>query len=476
MKSTNLVSIVSLFLIIIFSVTNCTNPLEPNVNSELSSNTLNTKEGMNALLSSAYANAQINSSFGGRVGYTYSSMLPAGLAWTRKGGVNSNLQPLIDFTWTSDNQFLGAYWNVLYEAIRDANIVLANIENDNFSTEFINQVTAEAKFIRGWSYSELYVKFGPIPLQKTPTDDPRLPRASEEEMRSFIEQQLSEAASTLPVEQEEYGRATKGAVLGVLSKYYLNTKQWQKSADIAEQIIDMNEYRLMSNYEDVFALENEGNKELLWVLPYNGNSGNNINAFTFPVNYPLPFTNIRNFAAETFLFDSFVNSFEDNDSRKELIQTEYTTTAGEQFIGLGNDQSLPRKYPFDPNGSGGSQGQDVPVVRYADILLSQAEALNEINGPTQESIDLINQVRERAGVEPLDINDFNKESLRDQIFAEREKEFFYEFKTREFRIRQGTFISIAQSRGKNAQSHHVLYPIPQEEMDANPQVNQNPGY
>src|SRR5690606_12480916 len=117
-------------------------------------------------------------------------------------------------------------------------------------------------------------------------------------------------------------------------------------------------------------------------------------------------------------------------------------------------------------------GNDIVLMRYADILLARAEALNEISGPTQESIDLINEVRVIAGVPELQLVDFpDKESLRDHILAERGWEFHTEALRRQDLIRHGKFISGALARGKTAaRPHHVLYPIPQREIDANPNL------
>ncbi len=107
-----------------------------------------------------------------------------------------------------------------------------------------------------------------------------------------------------------------------------------------------------------------------------------------PTDYPLPLPNQQIFAARSYFFDSFVNSFEKTDVRKNLIVTEYVNTAGQRIKLQGNDQSLTGKYEFDPSAAGAVQENDLPVVRYADILLSRAKALNELNGPTQEAIDL----------------------------------------------------------------------------------------
>ena len=138
--------------------------------------------------------------------------------------------------------------------------------------------------------------------------------------------------------------------------------------------------------------------------------------------------------------------------------------------------SLIVKFAPDPNGKGFVNGTDLIELRYADILLSLAEALNELNGPNQESVDLLKQIRDRAHASLITLDGLTKESLRDLILKERRMELYFEAKEREDLIRHGKFISNALSWGALAKDYHVLYPIPQREIDANPNIVQNPGY
>jgi hypothetical protein len=133
---------------------------------------------------------------------------------------------------------------------------------------------------------------------------------------------------------------------------------------------------------------------------------------------------------------------------------------------------------WDNNTVGNHSGNDVPVLRYADILLARAEALNELNGPTQQALDLINQVRTRAGIANLTLAvATSKEVLRDLILRERGWEFYSEGKRREDLLRHDKFISLAKARGITAAADkHKLFPIPQTEIDANTACEQNDGY
>lgn len=463
---------------VLVSATACEKSLDEKIFSALAPSTLFTTEaGLSTSLNAAYA-------YSHRAGATESwcpfwlSSMPTGEMYGVGGSIESFWTPLTNFTWDANHGQLGPVWNVHYNGIRDANIVLDNLSKGNFSQNFVTLTTAECHFLRGWNYSELYYLFGRLPLYKSGADDLLQPRATDEETRAFIEQELLAAIPNLPVKAAAFGKATKGAARGVLCKYYLNTRQWQKAADLAKEIMDSNTYALQSSYADIFKISNETNSEIIWSLTKNAGStstSQNINALIFPTNYPLPYPNISVFAARVYVYDKFVDSFEENDARGKMIVRSFN--AGNTVVkGYGVNQSLPFKYEWDPNAVGANAGNDLPVIRYSDILLSRAEALNELNGPGAEVIGLINQVRNRCGAAPIAAGAFTKESLRSFLLEERTREFFLESKSREDYVRHGRLISDARARGKNAQDFHVLYPIPQVELDANKLLEQNEGY
>lgn len=469
--------------IIIFSSTilfsNCEKILEEKMYSDLAeSNFLTTETGIQMVLNAAYDNIQMH---GQNMEYRMlHDVFTSGIGWGKGGSMErDDGVPFRNFSWNSNSPKFQYFWTALYLAIRNSNIVLDNIDNEKFSDDFKIRITAEAKAIRGFSYVLIHSFWGTAPLFTTAkTTDFRLSRATESEIHNQIEKDLSEAIEVLPVEQSQYGRFTKGAVMGILCKYYLNTKQWQKCSDMALEIIGLNKYELLPNYADIFNITNEGNNELLWIHPSlisPASVGNNITALTLPLDYPL-LSNQGNYAATVYFFDSFIDAFDATDTRKDLFITQYVNKSNILVIGYGNNMSLQNKYAPDPNGMGSCNGVDLIEIRYADILLSLAEALNEMDGPSQQIIDLINQIRFRANVSLIELANFDKDSLRDFIFNERRLELYFEAKEREDLIRQGKFISNAKAWAILADDHHVLYPIPQRELDANPNLEQNPGY
>jgi hypothetical protein len=449
---------------------------------------IQTEKGINTVLNAAYGNIQFNE-WSPRHWYIMTQECPTGSLELENGAWDRWTSSLENFTWNASPNptFLTNFWEMFYEAIRDANVVIKNVDNNlELSEEKKIQVKAEARFIRGMAYRLLHSLWGPVPLItksfESPGDDFNVPRASEQEMVDFIEAELLAAAEVLPERQPAYERATKGAALGILTKFYLDTKQWPKAADAAKQIMDMGRYDLMDTYESVFALNNEGNDELIFVLPSLGDNiadgkGTVFPALAFPPQYP---TFHQNPPANIIMPVEFYNTFEDGDERKELMLTSYVNINGKQISLMeGNGVYNPRscKYPVDPDANF-LHGGDIPYLRYADILLARAEALVMVNGVTPTALDLINKVRDRVGLDGYTIDDVpDQETFIDLLLKERGWEFHWEGKRRQDLVRHGRFIENARERGiSSAAPHHVRYPIPQSELDANPKLEQNPDY
>ncbi|WPP51894.1 RagB/SusD family nutrient uptake outer membrane protein [Catalinimonas niigatensis] len=470
----------------------CEDVLEENVYDQLApENFLTNTEGMESVMGAAYAataNMRVNNSI-----YTFAQMeWTTDIMWQTGDGVNATAVQYINFTWDPTVGLLrGENWDWPYQGIRNANIILDNMETLEATDSIKTLYAAEARFLRVINYYKMYLNFGPVPLRTSTAEPLQLPRASEEEMLSFIENEWLNVIPDLPNPGDEvaYGRAHKAAAQGYLAEFYMNTRQWNNAAEMTATIINQWDYSLFPEYEDLFKVENERNAELIWVRPakssadrYTANSWMNA---AYPPDFAKdPRTGLefksawRNWPNEFRILDDFYNSFDPEDERRTLILTEYINTAGDTISLLNEDNTRSFKFWPDPEGANASYGNDIPEIRYADILLLRAEALNEINGPNQESIDLINMVRERAGLEGIQLANFSgQESLRNHILQERGWEFYSEGKRRNDLIRMGQYISNAQARGiTNAQAFHVRFPIPLDVMDSNPELVQNEGY
>lgn len=472
----------------------CKKLLEVTPNSEFApGNVLTSESGIKSLLFSAYAHQQTqqNSRF-----VINDSEMCTDMAFNSGGAENGQLLPIINFTWNTDVlTFQGDVWAPNYRCIRDANGVIENINNVKTSDAVKKLFRAEARVLRAHAYTVLYNFFGPVPLRTSTSQSSDLARATNEEMKSFIETEITQSIADLPNpgQEEAYGRFNKGNATGILAKFYLNTKQWQKAADAAKTVIDFNYYTTTQyQFKDLFKVDNEGitNKEMMLVLQCKNevDFGNWFMAGALPPGFKstpqvpefLYLPTMSNFATQYRLRTAFVNTMAATDKRRSLICTSYVNSNNVTVNILPGDNARSFKY-WDNSTIGNNSGNDVPLLRYADILLTRAEALNELSAiPPLECFTLINQVRTRAGLPNLTLLDApTKESFRDAIFRERGWEFISEGKRREDLIRQGTFISSAISRGISsdiATADKVLFPIPISEIQANKLCIQNKGY
>lgn len=469
----------------------CDNPLEEQAHSQLApENVLNNREGIESVLVSAYGSI----TWPGKSHINNFEEWPTGISWQTGGGENRQAVPMIQWSWDPSLPLFSNIYNRHYNAIRDVNLILENVDKiEGIPQNDVDALVAEARALRAWAYYRLYIYFGATPLRRSTQEPAEMARATEEEMENFIETELTEAIPNLPApgEEENYGRITSGGAMGLLTKFYLNTKQWEAAAQTAQDVIDLGAYELVPEYENLLKASNNRNSEFMLVNTAHpegpgGDDGQNYMNGAFPPGFQSwpaqnleMQTNWNNWASQYRLNEEFYNSFEEGDARRDMIVTQYVNKAGDTVDLLNNFEDNLRSFRIypDPNAQGNLHGNDIPEVRYADILLARAEALNEIQGPNPESIGLINQVRSRANLDDITLAGFTKETLRDHIFNERKWEFYTEPHRRTDLIRKGEFVENARERGiENAADYRVLYPIPQPALDANPKLEQNPGY
>lgn len=485
MKKIN-IYIFSLSLMMMAS--SCEKALEVTPKSEFSPETvLSSDAGIKSLLFSAYAQSQNQNSTRFIIN---DSEMCTDVAFDTGGAENGQLLTIINFTWDPTlGTFLDDVWSPNYRAIRDANSVIENIAKVNTTDANKKLYAAEARVLRAQAYATLYSWFGPVPIRTPETQTGNLPRATDQQMLDFVESEIKLALVDLPNPGAEaaFGRYNKGIANGILAKFLLNTKQWQKAADASKAVIDFNYYQLNPSFESLFRVENKMNKEMILVVPCRAEDpfGNWFVAGALPPAYKSSTqfpnftykTTMSNFATMYRLRTAFTNTFAPVDKRLSLILTNYINTSNVTVDLSTGDNARSFKY-WDNNTVGNNSGTDVPILRYSDMLLTRAEALNEVSGPALESLALINQVRIRAGLAGLTLTDVaTKDTFRDAILRERGWEFVSEAKRREDLIRHGKFISSAVARGiTNATANRALFPIPQSEIDANKLITQNPGY
>ena len=377
----------------LLSLAGCKELITVTPQSELApSNVLTTQAGLQAVLYSSYSNFQNQEPTRNRIN---ESEVTTDMAYNTGGGENLFLSQFINFTWDpSLAAFLGDTWSPYYYSIRDANIVLDNVANVTAPDATKKLFTAEARFLRAYSYAILCSWYGPVPLRTASTTVKNQARATDAEMQKFIEDELTQCVADLPDPGKEvaFGRANKGAAYAALAKFLLNTKQWQKAADVSQSLIGLNYYSLYPSFSGLFRIENKGNKEMIFVSPCLNIAGygNWFMAGALPPGFKtspqIPgfvwTTAMANFATQYRLRTAFVNTLAATDQRRQLIVTSYVNTAG-ATVDLSTPVDNYRSFKYWDNTTlGNASATDVPLLRYADILLTRAEALNEVGGPT----------------------------------------------------------------------------------------------
>ncbi|WP_348811382.1 RagB/SusD family nutrient uptake outer membrane protein [Flavobacterium maritimum] len=403
-------------------------------------------------------------------------------------------------TWNSDNGLLREDWTSMYKLIANANNAIFNITpmsgiSDAEKAQFI----AEAKFLRASAYMDLTDAWGPVILitednLANPNYLDQTAPTSVEDIDAFLIKDLNEAAGILPVnyqdnaiyDSNDVGRATKGAALTLLAKLYMRSHDWQQVVDLTQQVINLNEYRLFPSYMGLFKESNKWCSENIFssLSDANTNGTELLNHFG-PVDHPV----VQNRWQYYTVNWDFYNTFGDEDERKQCFFPEFVGVDGllhKQAPTLGAEPPagefyMPdvatRKYADDETTTY-YDGHSVNILRYADVLLSRAEALNEINGPTAEAIGLINQVKARSHAKLLVLSDYNQASLRDAILQERGWELFYEGKRRADLIRMNKYDVLVNAYhlrvGEAAQikmPQNKYYTYPQSQVNLNPKLS-----
>ncbi|WP_406684600.1 RagB/SusD family nutrient uptake outer membrane protein [Seonamhaeicola sp. MEBiC1930] len=408
------------------------------------------------------------------------------------GGYNGSA-PYTEYTnWTSTNPSFTSWgiWPQMWQMIGKTNLVLKRVPDMTIDESAKSRILGEAYGLRAMGYFTMLNWFGPM-AEITDSDDTRveIPRGTVESNYALIQSDLEKAIELLPLKSElvgagesEYGRLTKGSVQGLLAKVYAEQGKWQELATITQQIINSNEYGLDPSYLNIFSLDNEGfkNVESLWTMPFITGTSPNIPAQVFHV-YLYRASEINDYdhyndwGGSIRATTEFYNSFESGDLRRNGLF--YSTTDGNAGL---EDPVMIIKHPADPASQGSRNGNDYYFIRYADILLMRAEALNNL-GDISGAVAEINKVRMRAGVSDLDPGLFNQSTLHDQIFNERRWELYFEGhgKRDMKRMKYDMMIDYIKSKSSDWQTfgaeRYLVLPIPALALSANPLLTQNEG-
>lgn len=373
------------------------------------------------------------------------------------------------FTEKPSNGILSSYWANFNNNVYRCNLLLDQIDGANFAESLKKQYKGEAMFIRALNYFNMYRIWGGVPATKhvvSAAEALKVARYSDEQMFDLIAGDLKEIVDNnyLPetYSSADMGRATSGAAKALLGKVYLTFHKWTEAKDILSQLIG--KYQLVSPIAQVFNVDNKNNNEIIFAVHFNKEIEGEGHSYWY---------NLTNASDDTNQTSSLLNTFPTGDARKDLIT----------YVQVEKTVRLMNKFYDTKSPTFKTVGNDQILLRYADVLLMYAEALNEIQYDASEgslALKYLNAVRQRAGISNLTAKQLpTQEKFRKGILVERQREFPYEGQRWFDLVRMGFAKSVMAENGVEIKDYQLLFPIPQQEIEkvGNKSILwQNPGY
>lgn len=373
------------------------------------------------------------------------------------------------FTEKPSNGILSSYWANFNNNVYRCNLLLDQIDGANFAENLKKQYKGEAMFIRALNYFNMYRIWGGVPATKhvvSAAEALKVARFSDEQMFDLIAGDLKEIVDNnyLPetYSSADMGRATSGAAKALLGKVYLTFHKWTEAKDILSQLIG--KYQLVSPIAQVFNVDNKNNNEIIFAVHFNKEIEGEGHSYWY---------NLTNASDDTNQTSSLLNTFPTGDARKDLIT----------YVQVEKNVRLMNKFYDTKSPTFKTVGNDQILLRYADVLLMYAEALNEIQYDASEgslALKYLNAVRQRAGISNLTVKQLpTQEKFRKGILVERQREFPYEGQRWFDLVRMGFAKSVMAENGVEIKDYQLLFPIPQQEIEKVGDKSilwQNPGY
>ncbi|MBN8857337.1 MAG: RagB/SusD family nutrient uptake outer membrane protein [Sphingobacteriales bacterium] len=395
------------------------------------------------------------------------------------------------FRLSTDNAITESIWNNHYVGVVRVNQILDRIDKLDADESFKGRIKGEAKFLRALFYFNLVRIFGDVPLVtkvlNTIEESYATGRTPKSEIYKQIVDDLKDASQHLPVSvTKEEGRATKGAALSLLGKVYLTIPDFQNAKAVLEEVINMNQYQLLPDYTSLWKVANKNSKESIFEVQFkreaSGGTGSSFCERYTPYLYPYLsyYSTSGGFNIPT---EDLIAAYEPNDLRRNAsLKESYIAPDGTLVTGLQGRFCI--KY-YDIPVSGQGSNDNWPVIRYADVLLMYAESLNEIsfvpNGP---AFVYLNMIRSRAGLPEkstnnpdTDLSIDTQDQFRKAVWQERRVELAFEGHRWFDLVRTGQAVTVLSSmKGIDIKDYQLVLPIPQSQVDINPEIKQNPGY
>lgn len=364
-----------------------------------------------------------------------------------------------------NNSLTGNVWESWYNGIYRCNDVLNHLVGANIPNA--DRYRGECLFLRSWFYFNLYRTFGVVPLTRTTvthTVAQSIPRCTVDEMYELLSTDLAEAALLLPENRDaEVARVTKTAAWALLGKVELTFHHAAAAKTALENAMANKFYDLETSTARVFDTNNKMNKEMIFAFYYNKTTDSGHGLWYSSATNVL--ADIRNPA------QILRDAYSEQDNRKPLIN---------EYVEITKNKLYALKKWYDSYDATYTTvvGNDFPLIRYSDVVLMYAEALADTDIP--EAINWLNKTRTRAGLDPLTTDDIaNKDEFIKALAQERRFELALEGQRWYDLVRLGLAVDYFRSLGYSIDSHNLVFPIPQSQIEIVNNDNilwQNPGY
>lgn len=489
-----------LLIISLFFISSCGNLLDINPKDKYTADTFwQTEEQVNAGLIGCY-NALLPWRF---YHFELDMLTSNGFAYNEANGTKIMAKgEATPTTWLIDG-----LWRNCYVGIGRVNTFIDKTSESKLASSFVSEI-GEAKFLRAFYYLNMVDKFGGVPLILSTPDaskHEKLPRNTKEEVVTQIVKDLNEAIEVLPETHPDKlsGRVTKGAALSLKARVLLYNKQWKEAAETAKEVIELNKYKLFGDYRHFYSEQNKHNSEVIFniesnIPDYTTDFDHNIDR----LNRPAPLKELVDSylcidgktIEESDKFDP-EHPYENRDPR--LLKTivcvgyPYKNKITEPSDVVNTGFGLKKYTSYEDNISIPDVQRssfNVILIRYAEVLLTYAEAQNEAFGPDETVYKAVNSLRNRPDVKMAQLpKGLTKEEMREEIRRERRVEFAFEglyysdilrWKTAE--VENNGFVhdykGIEIEKRKFNPTRDYLWPIPYSQILQNNNLNQNPNW
>ena len=472
-----------------FSFSSCSDFLEQNPQTDLSENDFyKTADDILSAVNGAYSSLQEGDIYGNW--YVFGE-IPSDNTRNQLSGSVTTQNEFDQFYIDTQNSMIANFWKAAYKVINRTNTVLGRIDGIEINAELANRYKLECKFIRALMYFNLVRVYGDVPLvlkEISISESYDILREPKENVYNQIIADLKEAQG-LPVSYStaEDGRATQGAAKALLANVYMTLHKYAEAETILAEIINSGRYSLLENtpgslnidgYKNVFSPVNHNSKEGIFEIQFlkggygegsnyannfaPENSGTNVVAVGGTGGNNIPEMDIYNAYEEGDLRRDFSMSlgYYDNRKNNEWVESRYVC----KFMDV----------PYQNNDA----SNNYPVIRYADVILMYAEALNQ-NGKTAEACKYLNMTRRRGfgyqttETSPVDLQTTDKAQFALMVEQERRVELAFENHRWFDLIRTGRAVEVMRSKGFSLNETNLICPIPQKQIDVNPKLTQN---